>query len=55
MLTAMRVVLRNPECNHMKFSKEKPDGAIIKIMDKYECQKEVKGSWWLVEGPDLYG
>ena len=27
----------------------------MKIFDAYVCEKTVKGSWWLVKGPDRQG
>lgn len=53
--TAMRVLLRKPECNHVEFSKVRPHRAIMKIADGYLCQKTVQGAYWLAEGPDHNG
>ena len=52
--TANIVVQRRPVCMHFRFSRDKPFKAIMKIQDGYICQKEIQGSWWLVEGPDVY-
>ncbi len=48
----MKVVLSRPECNHIAYHRDKPDKAIMKIMDSYRCSPEPQGGWWLLEGPD---
>lgn len=55
MENAIRVALAAPECNHLDFSFKKPERAIMKVFDAYACEKRVKGSWWLVKGPDRMG
>lgn len=55
MENAIRVAVAAPECNHLDFSFKRPERAIMKIFDAYVCEKSVKGSWWLVKGPDRSG
>ena len=51
---ALKVYLNKPACNHINFTKDRPDNVIMKIADGYLCQDTVQGSWWLVDGPDDY-
>lgn len=48
----MRATVRAPECTHLDFSLKRPRRTIMKVFDAYVCEKEVKGTWWLVKGPD---
>jgi|LauGreDrversion4_2_1035121.scaffolds.fasta_scaffold587645_2 hypothetical protein len=50
METALSLYLRKPACNHIKFSDKRPSNTILKIADVHNCEKEIKGSWWLVSG-----
>jgi len=51
-MKGLGLYLNRPSCNHIKFSNEAPINSIMKITDVYKCSTEIKGSWWLVAGPD---
>lgn len=52
MKTALGLYLMKPACNHIWMSAKRPDNAILKISDVYNCEKEIQSSWWLVSGAD---